>query len=80
VLRSFRAATGVTPHQFQTQTRIRRAAALIRAGRAITDAALDVGFADQSHLTRHFTRSMGVPPGRFARAVKNVQDGPCGQP
>jgi AraC-like DNA-binding protein len=74
LLRAFRDAVGVTPHQFQTQMRIRRAAALLRAGWPVGAAALDVGFADQSHLTRHFTRSMGVPPGRFARNVKNVQD------
>ena len=77
LLRAFRSATGVTPHQFQTQMRIRQAAALLRAGRPIGEAALDLGFTDQSHLTRHFTRSMGVPPGRFARRVKNVQDGPA---
>jgi AraC-like DNA-binding protein len=74
LLRSFRTATGVTPHQFQIQMRIRRAAALLRAGRPIRDTALDVGFSDQSHLTRHFRRSLGVSPGRFARSVKNVQD------
>jgi AraC-like DNA-binding protein len=74
LLRSFRNATGVTPHQFQTQMRVRRAAALLRGGRPIREVALDVGFADQSHLTRHFTRTLGVSPGRFARSVKNVQD------
>jgi AraC-like DNA-binding protein len=74
LLRAFRTATGVTPHQFQIQMRIRRAAALLRAGRPIRETALDVGFSDQSHLTRHFTRSLGVSPGRFAQSVKNVQD------
>jgi AraC-like DNA-binding protein len=29
--------------------------------------ATTTGFYDQSHLTRHFKRLVGVPPGRYAR-------------
>ncbi|WP_372495847.1 hypothetical protein [Kitasatospora humi] len=29
-----------------------------------------VGFYDQSHLTRHFRRHLGVPPGRYAPAAR----------
>jgi AraC-like DNA-binding protein len=32
----------------------------------LVDAALASGFADQSHMTRHFKRVHGPPPGRWA--------------
>jgi AraC-like DNA-binding protein len=34
-------------------------------GATLADAALMSGFADQSHLTRHFKKTYGVPPGRW---------------
>jgi AraC-like DNA-binding protein len=42
-----------------------RARALIRGGAALA-AALASGFADQSHMTRHFGRAYGISPGRWA--------------
>jgi AraC-like DNA-binding protein len=72
--RVFAAETGMPPHAFQTQLRVSRAAALLRAGWPIPQAAAHTGFADQSHLTRHFKRLTGVTPGRYARGSKNVQD------
>ncbi|MEM8643165.1 MAG: helix-turn-helix domain-containing protein, partial [Cyanobacteria bacterium P01_G01_bin.54] len=34
-------------------------------GRPIIEVADDTGFADQSHLTRHFKRFVGVTPGQY---------------
>ncbi len=76
LLRVFRRTMGVTPHQFQTQLRIGRAADLLRRGRTPADTALALGFADQSHLTRYFTRSVGVSPGRFAAASRSFKTAP----
>ncbi len=70
LLRVFGAATGMPPHTYQTQLRIRRAKELLRAGLPIAETAYLVGFADQSHLTRHFKRSVGVPPGQFAATAR----------
>jgi AraC-like DNA-binding protein len=67
VLRVFRREVGIPPHQFLTQLRVDRAKALLRAGRSLAAVAQQVGFADQSHLTRHFRRLVGVTPGVFAR-------------
>ena len=38
------------------------------AGAALDSAALaaDLGYADQAHLTRDFTATLGVPPSRYA--------------
>lgn len=66
--RLFRQSTGVTPHQYLIRCRVERAQALLRQGRlAIDDIAQEVGFADQSHLTRHFRRLVGVTPARYTR-------------
>jgi AraC-like DNA-binding protein len=38
-------------------------------GRPIAEAAIDAGFADQSHMTRAFVRQFGVTPGRYVAAL-----------
>jgi AraC-like DNA-binding protein/quercetin dioxygenase-like cupin family protein len=67
LLRAFRAAYGMPPHAWLTNARVRRARLLLDAGTAPADAALAVGFTDQPHLNRHFTRIVGVPPGAYRR-------------
>jgi AraC-like DNA-binding protein len=32
-----------------------------------------VGFADQSHMTRHFTKTYGMPPARWLQIAKGVR-------
>ena len=62
---------GVTPHQYLIRARLRRAARLLaEEERAITDIALDVGFADLSNFVRTFHRAAGVSPRVFRRAAK----------
>ena len=63
--RSFSTAVGIPPHAFQLQLRIDRAKALLAGGWDIAAVAQRTGFADQSHFTRVFRRSVGVTPGRF---------------
>jgi AraC-like DNA-binding protein len=46
--------------------RLDRARALIRRGTPLVEAALASGFADQSHMTRHFKKAYGLSPGRWA--------------
>lgn len=67
VLRAFRQVMGMPPHRYLTQLRVHRAAELLRGGVAPTAVAHLVGFADQSHLHRHFRRLLGVTPGAFVR-------------
>jgi AraC-like DNA-binding protein len=66
VIRAFSAATGMPPHSYLVSLRVERAKRLLRAGTSPAATALDVGFSDQSQLTRHFKRLTGVTPGRFA--------------
>jgi AraC-like DNA-binding protein len=56
---------GMPPHAYQTQLRINQAKQLLRERQPLSAVAVSMGFADQSHLTRHFHRLVGVTPGRF---------------
>jgi AraC family transcriptional regulator len=59
---------GVSPYQHVIQVRVNNARHLLSAGsgrRSLAEIASAVGFADQSHLTRHFKRLTGVTPRRF---------------
>ncbi|HEX8775144.1 MAG TPA: AraC family transcriptional regulator [Pyrinomonadaceae bacterium] len=72
--RVFSEQYGMPPHAFQTQLRVFRAKTLLRQGWSISQVAFQTGFADQSHLTRHFKRLVAVTPGQFRQNSKNVQD------
>jgi AraC-like DNA-binding protein len=69
VLRGFVRATGLTTHAYILQRRIAAARRLIAQGRPLAQAALESGFADQSHMTRMFVRTYGISPGAYAEAV-----------
>ena len=64
--RIFKEAIGLPPHKYLIQIRIQQAKHLLMSGMPIGDVAVEVGFADQSHLTKWFKRIVGVPPGQFA--------------
>jgi AraC-like DNA-binding protein len=72
--RVFCQQVGMPPHAYQTQVRVARAKTLIRQGHSISQVATLTGFADQSHLTRHFKRLVLLTPGQYLQNSKNVQD------
>jgi AraC family transcriptional regulator len=62
----FKESTGQSPYQYVVEARVRKAKELLTTGKlTISEAAHHVGFADQSHLTRHFKRVFGLPPKRL---------------
>lgn len=65
LVRVFTNAYGIAPHQYVVGRRVDRARRLLLAGLTPTEVATAVGFHDQSHLTRHFRRTLGVTPGAF---------------
>ncbi|MFF8292956.1 AraC family ligand binding domain-containing protein [Streptomyces sp. NPDC016309] len=67
LLRAFKAAHGMPPHTWLTNARVRTARRLLEAGTPPAAVAVAVGFTDQPHLNRHFTRIVGVPPGAYQR-------------
>lgn len=72
VARQFRACLGTSPHRYLVLRRLDRARALIRGGAALSEAAAASGFADQSHMTRQFRSTYGLPPGRWAALVRQA--------
>jgi AraC-like DNA-binding protein len=73
--RLFRAAFGLPPHRLVLAQRIRAARRLLECGLAPGEVAQQTGFFDQSHLHRHFKRTLGMTPGAYAAALRSdVQD------
>lgn len=62
LVRAFSQAYGIAPHRYLVSRRVDLARRLLGAGTAPADAAQAAGFYDQSHLTRHFRRVLGVTP------------------
>jgi len=69
LIRAFARRYGVTPYAYFLDRRVERARQLLARGRQLAAVAAECGFADQSHLTRHFKRIVGVTPGEYAAAV-----------
>lgn len=74
LIRCFKKSTGFTPYAYLTQIRLEAACSLLRQGEAIAAIAPAVGFYDQSALTRHFKRTLGITPVQFLTAA-NSQPG-----
>jgi AraC-like DNA-binding protein len=66
--RLFAEYVGVSPKWVLRRARLLEAARRADAGDVVdwTALALDLGYADQAHLTRDFTATLGVPPARYA--------------
>jgi AraC-like DNA-binding protein len=69
LVRAFRREFGMPPHQYLTSRRVDQARGLLLSGVPVAEAAIWSGFYDQSHLTRHFKRILGVSPGGFRQAA-----------
>ncbi|MFI1198263.1 AraC family transcriptional regulator [Streptomyces sp. NPDC020883] len=67
LIRCFKQTYGLPPHAYLTGKRIDRARRLLLAGHRPAEVATTVGFHDQAHLNRHFTRHVGTTPGRYGR-------------
>lgn len=76
--RQFRAAFGTSPSGFRTMRRLDAAGRMIRDGLPLAVAALEAGFADQSHMSRLFKRAYGLTPARWAAALGPTTDWPRG--
>lgn len=69
IIRAFRQATGLAPHQYLVQVRVERARQFLAGGTIPSMAAFKTGFSDQSHLTYHFKKHLGITPGKYRRCV-----------
>jgi AraC-like DNA-binding protein len=63
--RAFRAAYGETPYAYLMTRRIERAMALLRAGRSVTDACMEVGCTSLGSFSSRFTELAGMTPSAY---------------
>jgi AraC-like DNA-binding protein len=69
--RAFKQSQGMTPHGYLLHRRIVRAQELLgQTESPLSEIALVSGFADQSHLARHFRERVGVSPAIFRRSQR----------
>ena len=71
--RQFRMAYGTSLYRYSVLRRLDAARVRMRTGQSLADVALSAGFSDQAHFTRTFTRSFGVPPGRYAQLQRTAR-------
>jgi AraC-like DNA-binding protein len=70
--RHFRAATSMSPVQYQKQIRLQRARIRLLANPAdVAGAGHAVGYASASQFTREYRRLFGAPPGRDAARLQD---------
>jgi AraC-like DNA-binding protein len=69
--RHFRAATSMTPIQFQKQIRLQEARALLMTQPAnVAEIGYLVGYESPSQFSREYRKTFGMPPGRDATRLK----------
>ena len=80
ITRLFRRRFGVSPQQFVINRRIAKARDLISDGTGLAEAAYASGFSDQSHLTRHFIKTVGTTPNKWRNLTHVGKSGPLLHP
>lgn len=65
--RDFRLLFGTSPYRYLTMRRLDLVRSLLIQGQSLAGAALIAGFADQSHMTRHFSKTYGLSPSRWLK-------------
>jgi AraC family transcriptional regulator len=76
--RAFKHSTGISPHRWQLNWRIEKAANLLsQSALSVAQIALMCGFCDQSHFTRAFASAKGAAPGRWRRAPPDRYETTC---
>jgi AraC-like DNA-binding protein len=63
--RVFRRATGMTPHEFYRQLKMRRAQQLLGTDLPLKAVANQLGFESQFHFSRTFKKHFGLPPSQW---------------
>jgi AraC-like DNA-binding protein len=72
--RAFKAAYGMAPHAYLVQLRLATARRLLALGEQPAAVAMELGFADQSHLGRWFVRAYGLTPASYRKRCSNLPD------
>ncbi len=72
--RQFKLSTGWAPHQYLIQLRVSLARDMLLTGeQPLAMVAQQAGFADHSHMTRHFREVLGVTPSDVLKRARTFQ-------
>lgn len=66
-IRRFQREIGMTPHAYRIAHKTDHARLLLRTAMPPAEVAAEVGFADQSHMGRFFSKKFGTTPARYQR-------------
>lgn len=69
LIRQFQASFGLTPHQYQIQSRLQKAKTLLKNGEQPSIVASACGFFDQSHMNTHFKKALGTTPYHYQKRI-----------
>jgi AraC family transcriptional regulator len=73
--RSFKRTFGESPHVFLVRRRVELAAQyMLTTDASLSDIALQCGFTDQAHLSKHFRQAAGQTPAAWRRAHRSQHD------
>ena len=74
--RVFAATTGMSPNRFYRLLRLRYGLWMLKTSkRSVTDVALEAGFADCAHFSRHFRELFGIKPSQVRKEKKTAEPG-----
>lgn len=71
--RDFRTLFGTSPYRYLTMRRLDAVKTALRSGQSLAETAFSTGFADQSHMTRQFTKAFGISPARWLGLLNHRQ-------
>ncbi len=74
--RQFRAALGTSPYRYSLMRRLDHARGQLARHLPVVQVALDAGFADQAHFTRHFAAAYGMTPAHYRALSLDFTPGP----
>lgn len=66
---SFKASTGMAPHDWQMNARLERAKNLLKKNdQPLTEIAAETGFSDHAHFSRVFRKRVGIAPSQWKKS------------
>jgi len=69
----FKRATGITPQQYLTDSRLKYSRRLIKNGMSLAEVADEVGFSDQSSFGRAFRKTYGLSPAQWRKSESETK-------
>jgi AraC family transcriptional regulator len=74
-IRTFKAASGKSPHSYLIDRRLAQARLLLRtSNHDLREIALAAGFASHAHMTAAFTQRLGIAPSLLRRDIMRDED------